>query len=938
MPANDSFMIHYAEGRGTNLGKAKNRIIGWADFCKQFSTPTKTKERRKAFDKMSKEQQDDLKSVDGWIIGAQVADGKRRRVNIQPRDLLSLDYDYATPTFLDQIKLGVTPLSDKEFFVHSSRRHTDEKPRIRLFAPLSRPVTPEEYIPLSRIIAMLIEGPGMKMVDKVSFRVAQMMFKPTISVDGDWFAYRNTGDLIDPDDLFDWFTKNHGDWHDYSRLPLCADEEDLRKHSEKAENPLEKKGPVGDFCRAYDVPAAIEKFLPDIYGQADDWSAKPRYTYLPGTTTSGAVVEDDGLFLYSHHGSDPTADMLVNAFDLVRLHLFGELDEGTDKDTPPTKWPSYKRMIEFIADDPEYRRSQAETRYDISAMFDDVADDYVDGDETEDSADFEPPEQDEEIADLLGFDDDIPVGRDSSSGTGFPGGSPQSQKRRKRKPPKDWFPDALTLDNNGRIESTMPNASVIVHNDARLFDAICFNEFTKQIVCRRDIKSRLDIAPEMIVTDHENGDAWQDFNDISIRMILEAPNGPGKVGYGMKMTDRDLNGAIVSAARRNAFHPIREWLDELERDGVERISTLFARYLGVEDNAYHAEIARWVLVASVARIYEPGHKFDFAPILQGETGLRKSSFIKVLYGENYFGEIDCNLGDTQAVAEVIAGIWGGELPELQGLHKADHNSAKAFMRRQIDKVRMAYDRRTSNFKRQMVVWGSTNDKKYLKDPTGNRSYWPVIVNFLNTLPRDAQGDCYIDTDSLEAERTALWAEAVAIYREMREKQPRGTLPLFLQSAEARRIALQLQEEARTEELHELWADRIATWLDEPVPLYQFKRELGIVVDSFDEHERDLMVQRCVFTREQAVELALKKDRGVTDYQTAQNIGRALPELDGWYQKRSTYAGAAAFRIQGKLGRWWLRDDATEDERLRGYRIVLSASAGDDSEDDIDHLI
>ncbi|MGZ7305262.1 DNA primase, partial [Streptococcus pyogenes] len=85
--------------------------------------------------------------------------------------------------------------------------------------------------------------------------------------------------------------------------------------------------------------------LPDCYASADDYSQKPRYTYLKGTSTSGAVVEDDGLFLYSHHGSDPCADMLVNAFDLVRIHLFGELDEDSPKETPPTKWPSYKRMI-----------------------------------------------------------------------------------------------------------------------------------------------------------------------------------------------------------------------------------------------------------------------------------------------------------------------------------------------------------------------------------------------------------------------------------------------------------------------------------------------------------------------------------------------------------------------------------------------------------------
>lgn len=917
--SNDTFLIHYSEGRGINLGKAKNKIAGWGDFVAMLSTPTKTKERRRAFDKMAKEQQDDLKSIDGWIMAAQVAEGKRTRANIRPRDLLSLDYDYATPAFLDQIRMGVTPLSDFEFFVHSSRRHTDEKPRIRLFAPLARPVTADEFVALSRILAMRMEGqPPMKMVDKVSFRPAQMMFKPTISSDGDWFCYRNEGELLDPDAILDAFKEEHGDWNDYTLLPLCADEEDLRKHAEKAEDPTTKKGPVGDFCRAYDVEAAIAKFLPDCYAPADDHSQKPRYTYLKGTSTSGAVVEDGGLFLYSHHGSDPCADMLVNAFDLVRIHLFGDLDDESPKETPPTKWPSYKRMVEFIADDPEYRRSQAESRYDISAMFDDVADD----DEDEPETDASEPE-DDDVADLLGFDDDAPA-------SGSPG---VDLKPKKKRPPKDWFPDALVLDQNGRIESSAPNAAVIVHNDARMFGAICFNDFSKQIVARRSIMSRLDVAPAFVCRDTINGDRWQDVNDITIRLILESPNGEGKVGYGMKITDRDLNAAVVSAAHRNKFHPVADYLTACRQawDGESNIETVLIRYLGVEDSAYHREIIKWKMVASVARIFEPGHKFDYAIILQGPQGIRKSSFIKAVYGDQWFGELDCNLDDKQQIAETVAGKWVLELPELSGLHKTDHNAAKAFMRRQFDNVRMAYDRRVSEYPRQCVFWGSTNDTKYLRDPSGNRSYWPVVVMTSE-----------IDTDGVAAERDQLWGEAVAIYEAMREKQPRGDLPLTLHTGEAREEASRLQALARTEELHEMWADKIADWLDEPLTLREFMIEIGAETeDRFAEDDgSNTLVLRCAFTREQAVEFALKKDRGIADYQTAQNIERALPLLEGWHQYRDDakgQTGGARLRVQGVRKRWWVRKDAAPAEVVQGYRIV-SASAGSVDPDDWESLI
>lgn len=585
MSANDNFLVHFSEGRGVNLGKAKNRVGAWSEFVTMLSNPTKTGEKRRVFDKMTKEQQDELKAIDGWIMAAQVAEGRRNRNNIKPRDLLSLDYDYATPAFLDQISAGVTPLSEFEFFVHSSRRHTDEKPRIRLFAPFTRPVTADEYVAISRIIAAHMEPAPMKMVDKVSFRPAQMMFKPTISSDGDWFAYRNTGAIIDPDDFLDRFKEEKGDWSDYSLLPLCADEDDLRKHAEKAEDPTTKKGPVGDFCRAYDVPSAIEKFIPDCYAPVDDHSTKPRYTYLKGTSTSGAVVEDGGLFIYSHHGSDPCADRLVNAFDMVRIHLFGELDEDAEKDTAPTKVPSYKRMVEFISDDAEYRRSQAESRYDISAMFDDVADDEEYDDEPEGAAEVDLSGYDDEPdePDLLGFDD-IPA-------SGSPG-SVAPKKPKRPRPPEGWFPDQLTLDQNGRIESSAPNAAVIVHNDARLWGSICFNDFSKQIVSRRTIKSRLDICPSFLCRDKINGDRWQDVNDITIRLILESPNGEGKVGYGMKITDRDLNAAVVSAAHRNKFHPVAEYLTDCHGgwDGRERIETLLIRYLGVADTPYHLSL------------------------------------------------------------------------------------------------------------------------------------------------------------------------------------------------------------------------------------------------------------------------------------------------------------------------------------------------------------
>lgn len=938
----DNLIIRYSEGRQGkdgkhNRGKVTNKACGWGQFRKIFEKPTRTAETVKQFDKLSQDEQHELKAIDGYIMGARMKDGVRRRANVQPRDMVSFDYDHMDEAFVSRMKLGALWCSDKEFFVHTTRRHRKGSPRIRMFVPLARPVSADEYGPISRILAYLIEDQEnpMPLVDYVSFRPAQLMYKPTASKDGEYWTYHNTGDLVDPDDLRAWFQETVGDPDDYAVLPRTIQEGDLRKAADKAEDPTTKRGPVGDWCRAYDVIEVIDKFLSDKYARADDHSNKPRYSYLLGTSSSGAVVEDDGLFLYSHHGSDPCAEMLVNAFDLVRIHMFGDLDENEPKETPANKMPSYKAMVEFAREDEGFRQSQLASRYDIAAMFEDVVDE--DGDSsvyTEDDDSSSEEDAAGSIADK--FDDldedaamDAAVRRLLGSGAGSPADNPKKPKRKKAPPSDEWFP-LLTQDKEGGIASTMPNAAIIVHNDPRMFGAIAFNEFSKQIVSRRSILSKLDFVVPMVVGDTENGDPWQDFNDVTIRSLLEAPNGEGKRGYGMKVSDRDLTAAISLASRRNAFHPIRDMLnDAADTYGpdVELLETVFIRYLGVEDNAYHRETAKLVLVASVARIFEPGHKFDFAPILQGATGIRKSSFIKVLYGSHYFGEIDCNLADTQAVAELIAGVWGGELSELAGFHKADHNSAKSFMRRTKDKVRMAYDRRVSVFDRQMIVWGSTNDKKYLKDPTGNRSYWPILVEATE-----------IDTDSLAENRLRIWGAAVHLYREMREEKPKaaGDLPLYLRDKRSQQEALRLQEEARTEELHEIWAEKIGDWLDEPITLREFYNELNLSPDEKFEDDNeispdDVLVLRCAFHRDQAVALALKKDRGIGDYQTAQNIGRAIPEVKGWSQMKANYKGKAKIRIRGVQKPWYFREDATPTERRNGYRVVAATT-------DYSHLI
>ena len=891
MPNADLIFVSYAAGRGGNLGKAVNKTDPWGVFAKRFSKPFRTPESRKAFDKMSKEQQDELKAIDGWLIGAPVSDKKRSNATVQPRTLLTLDIDYAKTNLPVLIELGLCGLSGYEFMVHSTRRHTPEKPRLRMFAPFSRPVSPDEYVAVSRIVAELLD-PDMEQVDKVSFRRAQMMFKPTASKDGDWFYSWNHGAILNPDVLLNDFKKRVGDWRNVSLLPRAKGEEELRKAADKAENPLTKKGAVGDFCRAYSVPEAIEKFLSDRYAPADDFSTKPRYTYLLGTSTSGAVLEDGGLFLYSHHGSDPCADMLVNAFDLVRIHLFGSQDDPQDKETPIGKRPSFAAMVDFIADDPLFKSQQAQSRYDLVSMFDDVAD--IDDAETA----LSPPDEAEDAIDDL-------VGRQAPKETGT-----------RYKAPKDWFPNALALSKDGQILSTLQNISTVIQYDPRTFKAIAFNELTQSPVLRRSLMSKINLISPIVCDDALYGIQWQDYMDVALRAMLEAENGEGKVGYGLKIPDRDLNASVVLAARRNAFHPIKDYLEATVWDGVCRVDTLLIDYLGCPDTPYHREISKLKLLASVTRVYEPGHKFDYAIIIKGPQGIRKSTFIQSLYNPRWFGELDCKLDDKQQIAETITGKWALELPELSGFHKSDHNAAKAFMRRQHDNVRMAYAKHVSDLPRQCVFWGTTNDERYLKDPTGNRSYWPVSVTVET-----------IDTDKLEAQRDQLWAEALHIYRQARLKTPKpATVPLVLSEA-ALVEAVGSQTAVSFEPVHEEHAKMIADWADQPVSLKQFLAENDIFDDDrFGERDR-IFVVRNVFTREQALKFGLN-DRNFASWQNTTGFVRVRERFKslGWVFELDKDGGVQRFRTNDTRLRYFCRaeslsvSDMHPDVR-QGYTVV-----------------
>jgi hypothetical protein len=519
--------------------------------------------------------QDDRKQRPGFLVGGQCKSGKRDLAHMGKRYLLALDIDEATAEQMKWFMKRKSPIWDYEFFAHTTRKHCQQKPRWRFLFPITRPVDFDEFNAVQRIIASnmfkTVEG-SMDAVDDVSFRVAQVMYLPSISKGQDFDIIEREGKLISPKDVLKNFD---GDWTDFTQLPhsITRGAKKPTDPGAKAENPLEKRGLIGAFCRTYSIEDAIEKFIPHIYAPGDEASYKPRYSFLGGTTSNGAIVEDDGLFLYSHHGSDPCGERLVNAFDMVRLHLYGDKDSNAREGTTMTKLPSYAAMEDSVENDKEVRAELVAGNYDTGAMFDDLDD--GDDDETVEAPKKKKKKKDKTAKIVV-----------TDTGAGFENLDEGTEvedvdKKATAATAYDFLKD-LDESEKGIVAGTVTNLAIILQYDPRFTGCFQHNEFTKEDVCRKPIRSKAAPISRRVVRDKVNGDIVSDLDEAELRVILEAPRtsgaGGGGYGYGLNVTQRNLTDAIRVAAQKQKFHPIRDYLEAVEHDGKKRLDTMFIDY------------------------------------------------------------------------------------------------------------------------------------------------------------------------------------------------------------------------------------------------------------------------------------------------------------------------------------------------------------------------
>lgn len=641
----------------------KNTKIEWADLVSRMAAPVVTSETYKQFMSATKDEQSKIKDVGGFV-GGYLTKGKRDKNSVAHRQIVTLDIDFSHDNFW----WDFTMLFDCAALIHSTHKSSTKAPRHRLVIPLDRPVSQEEYQAISRKIAGDL---NIDLFDASTFDVNRLMFWPSVSCDASYYFEFQDGAFLSADKVL----SSYNDWHDTTEWPTSTSgDAQILREIKKQEDPDTKKGIVGVFCRTYSIQEAIEMFLGDVYVKVGD----NRYTYLHGTTAAGLIIYED-KFAYSHHGTDPVGGRLCNAFDIVRIHKFGHLDTGSEREDKDKK--SFKAMEEFATKDPYVKKHIAEEKF-AEAKFE-FAEEFAD-EETDNS----------------------------------------------------WVTQ-LEANSKGEYDNSANNINLIIQNDSYLKGAFAFNTFDNKRYVAKSLPWRKITKMEPL----------RDVDYSGVRNYIECV-------YGI-VSNQKVDDALALEFEKKKFHPIVDYIKSLVWDGRQRIDTLLIEYFGAQDNVYTRAALRKMLCAAIARVFEPGIKFDTALILVGPQETYKSTFVKKL-GKEWFSDTFTTVQGKESF-EQLQGAWLIEMAELSGLKKAEVETIKHFISKREDQFRPAYGRVVETYRRQCVFFGTTNKDDFLRDPTGNRRFLPIDVH-----PEFVTKSVPDDLTSEEIDQ--IWAEAYELYK------------------------------------------------------------------------------------------------------------------------------------------------------------------------------
>lgn len=632
----------------------------------------RTKETMLEYQEGTKEFRDKAKDRGGFIMGTSL-DNKREKLSVQTRNMITLDLDYCPPNILNVLR---KKSFDKElpfrFFVYSTHSHTPSKPRLRVIIPVSRDMEIEEYEPIAIRVCSKI---GIEYFDATTTQANRIMYFPSVSQDGEYVC-----ELIGDDEYYDLDADEIlGEFFDVNNIEEWQRphyiEGKKRERIEKgktSDSTKTKYRMVNSFNIEYSITDAIDTFLGDIYKR----ESQERYTFIGGESRNGLNILGH-QYAFSFHGSDPAQGRLLNAFDIVRIHKFGKLDQENEQYV----YDNYGKVSSFGAMSDWIKRELPNVM----------------------AHDPKIQEQKEKLEESLGD-----IGIEIST---------------------DWL-DKLIRGKGGDISKIPYNISVIVEHDPTLKD-LFFYDTIKQEIC-------FEKAP-FWDKDIKKGDGARDLDFSYIRNYLASPP------YLLTGKDAIEDAVLVEAYKRKINYP-KYFLSTLpEWDGVERVEDLFINLFGVKTNEFVREASKKWLTALVARIINPGVKFDYVISLLGSVGIGKSTFGKSLIAidwdgkmENiesanyFFSDKEIDLKNERDTIDGIRGICILELAEFDKfLNKYDKATLKSFITKTKDRFIPRYGKRTIDVPRSFVMLATSNEDKPISNPDDERRFMP----FYCTLPK-----------------------------------------------------------------------------------------------------------------------------------------------------------------------------------------------------------
>lgn len=686
----------FATAKNGRTKKWTHEKLSLKKIIKYLQTERRVDVTESEYAGLEKTEKADVKNGNPSFLGGYF-EGRRTSVTMRTRSIIALDIDRKFPTnFATFMKKN----SIYPYYIYESLSSTKKHRKYRLLFFLSDDVEADLYEPLARRIARNLEI--IDYVDNTCYRKTQLMYSPVFCSDTEKpinkFVSVDDAETVSTAELMASFD----DIHDQKSWDAAADEGALRKQNNmRLQDPREKAGIVGAFCDYMgDIHAAIAAYDLPYKQESSD-----RYTYEGGDSSNGFVVYDDGQWAYSNHESDPAAigGHDLNAFDLVRIHLFGEKDSqkkiADGGYTDPTNAPSFKAMVDLLDNDNDFKEVAGDRVAEKSLQRIFNVDDDFDLDDDEKPAAKEKKVSRETM---------IINGR---SMLYDPMDDPKFKKKHRKamlKLARASKTDKMIADKN--------NLFTYLRYAPSFRNRILYDTFRRAVVFvgAKPWKNTKDIE-------------WTDIDTTMLGILLEKE--------GAQYSKQDLFDTVMAVAFANEYSSLKDFfLHHLPAwDGRERLDKLFVDCLGAEDNEVNAMIAEKTLLGGLERALndEESHVHAVA-VLQGGQRIGKSTFWRKLCPvQDWFSDSKINIGHKDGQS-ILGGSFIVEMSEFAAVKRADRDEVKAYISSAKDKYRPSFGRNDMIFVRHNIFVGSVNDDEFLSDPTGNGRFKVVHCEGIGT--------------------------------------------------------------------------------------------------------------------------------------------------------------------------------------------------------------